>query len=145
MPISFIDQLPEAIFSAVFLFECLEELPVRWEGTIIVDDRVAGFAFGKVARGVAVTRRFSAVERVAHHGAAQNGRGKRVLGLERVGGIGERMIGIAIKLVSPRQDGPCRGIMRGPIDKTAQRRAHIWIGLREGQGLFLGLDIVEIR
>ena len=145
MLISLIDQLPEAIFSAVFLFECLNEPPVRWEGTIIVYDRVAGFAFGKMARGVAVARRFSAIERIAHHGAADKGRGKRVRGLKGVSGIGERVIGIAIQLIGPRQDEPCRAIMRGPIDKKAQGRAHKRIGLREGQGLFLGLDIVEIR
>lgn len=49
-----IDQLPKTIFAAVLLLEGFDELPVRREGSVIVYNGIAGLAFGKVARGVAV-------------------------------------------------------------------------------------------
>lgn len=66
-------------------------------------------------------------------------------GLEGVGGIGKSVIGIAIQRLGPCQDEPCRAVMRGPRDEKAQRSAGMWIGLGVGQGLFLGLHVLEIR
>ena len=71
----------------MLLLQTHQKLSVVREPAEILHRRSAGLAFRQVAGGVAVAFGFAAVEGVGDHGAAQKGCGKRLVGLERVGGI----------------------------------------------------------
>ena len=70
----------------MLLLQSHQELAVVWEIPKLLHHCSAGLAFLKVAGGMAVALGFTAVEGVGDHGAAQQGCGKRVVGLERGGG-----------------------------------------------------------
>lgn len=140
-----IDQAPKPMFSTVFRPEHLEELRVGEVDTIIRDGRIAGPAFGQMARRVAVARGFSAGLRVQHHGTAHQCGGKRVLSLDGVCRAHEGVIGILVQFLGPRHCDPRRAAERWPVHQQTDRRTQMRIGLGKVQGSLFCLNAAEIR
>lgn len=112
--------------------------------TIFRDGRIAGPAFGQMARRVAVARGFSAGQRVEQHGTAHQRGCERMLGLESVSRALEGVIGIPVQFLGPRHHDPRRAAERWSVHQKTDRRTQMRIGLGKVQGSLFCLYVVEI-
>ena len=74
-----------------------------------------------MVRGMAVSGGFSPLQRVLDHCAAQEHRGQRVLCVQRLCGVGQRGVVIAVQLIGARQHDPCNPVKSGPGDEEMDR------------------------
>ncbi len=112
-----IDQTPESVFSAMFLFESPKELRAGELIALVFDGGIAGPAFGQMTRRMAIAHGLYPVKRVENHGAAQQRCGERMRSRERVRRRREGMTGIPVQLFGPRHQDPCHAFTRWPVEK----------------------------